>query len=139
MVRMVPSSWLSKLMLILEISLVYFRNYRVYEPLGRLGATPPVSCMTAGLRPDRSHCCLWTVHPGVSASHFCDKTFQGNALSHPIAAYLGVLKPDQRTPFSLPSARKCFYLSCRDPFIQLGRAKKHRKLHFFLFQVNAKL
>lgn len=72
----------------------------------------------------------WRSWPlGVSAAHFCDKTFQSAAFSHPIAAYLGMLKPHQRTPFSLPSARKCICFSCRDPppetfFIPLGRAQK---------------
>lgn len=47
MVRMVSSSWLNKLMLILEISLVYFHNRRVYEPLGKLGATLSIACQLA--------------------------------------------------------------------------------------------
>lgn len=67
-------------------------------------------------------------------------------LSHRIAAYLGVLKPDQRTHFSFPLPENAFIF--RDPspetffffltfFFKLGRAEKADIS--FLFQVNVKL
>ena len=39
---------------------------------------------------------------GVSALHFCDKTAQSDVFCHPVAAYLGMLKPYQRTHFPFP-------------------------------------
>lgn len=65
-------------------------------------------------------------------------------LSHRIAAYLGVLKPDQITHFSFPLPENAFIF--RDPspetffltfFLKLGRAKKADIS--FSFQVNIKL
>lgn len=98
---------------------------------------PPLACRWLARGPTGAPAA--SVQPALGGVHstLCDKTFQSAALSYPIAAYLGMLKLHQRTPFSLPSARKCLCFSCRDPsperfFIPLGRAQKTVLFLFFV-------
>lgn len=78
-------------------------------------------------------------HPWVSAVHFCDKTAQSHALSHPIAAYLGMLEPDQRTHFPFPLPENVFVSLAETHFqghfpyipLYLERAEKAQVVTFF--------
>lgn len=114
----------------LERFLICCHFCRVCGTLGELGV-PPLASHQPG-------CGLLGVN--TASVYLRSKGFlflwsaQSQALSHPIAAWLGLLKPDQRAHFPVPLSENAFAFLCRHFALHLftfGKGMKRRWLQCF--------
>lgn len=147
MVKLVFSSGLNEEVLILAISLVYCPYYRVWDALGRLGVTPSISQMSAGLRAGGSPCCCSVARPWGCQRYISAIRLSKPCLGSPHGCLFANVETRSKNSSSLATASECFNFSCRDPSREIHLLtfpymweglKRCRELHFFSVSTNVK-